>query len=1058
MANDKAASTPWREFTLPQIVDNVADEQPDHVYGSWPVDQSSYRVGVRNITYIQLANIVNGLAWWLVKQLGPEKHGEVLAYVGPNDVRFTALVLAAMKTGHRLFLTSPRNSPIAHRKLFASLKCETLITPDPTHPPTQAVLGAVELCRAITIPSIDDLLSTAHAKYTMQTLDRSLLETLFIIHTSGSTGIPKPLSWTQGTAMRHIEASSRDPSGGQDSIDMFFHGNGFCRRCHHFTYGAGLLQHLLYAIPFGNTIRIPAAAAGAIVTAQGVVDALKQTPADVVVMVPSIVAELSQSPELLDYCSNNLQLILYIGGDLPEAVGDRVASKIRLRCWWGASEVGMPQQLTAPELESYEGGWHYVRFHPSAGATFDKISDNLYELVITRDGRLVDTQTTFTINGFEDLTEYRTKDLFEPHPKVPDAWRWRARADDIIVFLNGEKTNPRFEAALIVEPAANSGSLTTAEQAALIERVWPSVDEANRSVPAHARVDKSLILVAAQPLIRAGKGTIQRAANLLQYSDDIDRLYVNADVSVTGAQTIEATDINAVMRLIQDTFRGMEGLTKIDEDTSFFDNGMDSLRALQLVRTLRKTMCVPKLALSTIYQTPTPRELATMILSNSSDSSDDQKVLEQLLTTYRGLVQEMPKLPATLGREEEGPTDVLLTGSTGTLGTSILYTLLNNPSVRHIFCLNRSHDGGKEQQLERFAASNLRTDILNDRVSFIHADLTDPKLGLDEETYAELRGRVKVLIHNAWPVNFNLNILAFRPFLAGLVNLFKFVASAAPRTVRTFFVSSVSAVSGLSTSAPEETVPDESKLLPASLANGYAGSKRLAELLCDAAAEHLRIPISILRIGQVAGSTAQGGAIWNRSEWLPSLVISSLLRLNCLPDSLGPQFSEVDWVPSDLLGAVIAELVLAAPESARGDGAKVFNVRNPKTVSWSSLILIIEKAAAAARSDREVLQVVSPAAWLEALQKIAKTDDNEADAGLISLVDRNPAVKLDGFYRESLWPSLPKNAPPQLPMDVTRAVDASNTLRNMSPVSSGWMAKWVEEWLKDIDSITTKPL
>lgn len=799
-------------------------------------------------------------------------------------------------------------------------------------------------------------------------------------------------------------------------------------------------------------------------------------------MVPSIVAELSQSPELLDYCSNNLQLILYIGGDLPEAVGDRVASKIRLRCWWGASEVGMPQQLTAPELESYEGGWHYVRFHPSAGATFDKISDNLYELVITRDGRLVDTQTTFTINGFEDLTEYRTKDLFEPHPKVPDAWRWRARADDIIVFLNGEKTNPvsmeqhivarnpgvvsgaivvgaqRFEAALIVEPAANSGSLTTAEQAALIERVWPSVDEANRSVPAHARVDKSLILVAAQPLIRAGKGTIQRAANLLQYSDDIDRLYVNADVSVTGAQTIEATDINAVMRLIQDTFRGMEGLTKIDEDTSFFDNGMDSLRALQLVRTLRKTMCVPKLALSTIYQTPTPRELATMILSNSSDSSDDQKVLEQLLTTYRGLVQEMPKLPATLGREEEGPTDVLLTGSTGTLGTSILYTLLNNPSVRHIFCLNRSHDGGKEQQLERFAASNLRTDILNDRVSFIHADLTDPKLGLDEETYAELRGRVKVLIHNAWPVNFNLNILAFRPFLAGLVNLFKFVASAAPRTVRTFFVSSVSAVSGLSTSAPEETVPDESKLLPASLANGYAGSKRLAELLCDAAAEHLRIPISILRIGQVAGSTAQGGAIWNRSEWLPSLVISSLLRLNCLPDSLGPQFSEVDWVPSDLLGAVIAELVLAAPESARGDGAKVFNVRNPKTVSWSSLILIIEKAAAAARSDREVLQVVSPAAWLEALQKIAKTDDNEADAGLISLVDRNPAVKLDGFYRESLWPSLPKNAPPQLPMDVTRAVDASNTLRNMSPVSSGWMAKWVEEWLKDIDSITTKPL
>ncbi|KAI0517475.1 putative NRPS-like enzyme [Xylaria bambusicola] len=1075
----RVADARWRRYALPQLIDQVAREDPDSVYASWPVVPNSYSAGVRHITYAQLANIVNGLAGWIVKEIGPGDQSQALAYVGPNDVRFTALIFAGMKTGHRIFLTSPRNSLIAHRKLFSAVGCKTLITSDPATPHVHAILEGVESCRALTIASVDDLLSTTHRVYVMEkALNAPLRDALNIVHTSGSTGIPKPLIWTQETAMRHIEAISRDPPDGQISVDSFMRGKRLLSTLPPF-HGAGLMQHLLYATAFGNIINIPAAT-GPIVTAQGVVDALKQTPADVVIMVPSVVAELSESPDLLEYCAKNIQLILYIGGDLPQAVGDRVASKVRLRCWWGASEIGFPQQVFVPELESSAAGWHYIRFGPIVGARFDLVNDNLYELVICRDEKLVETQTTFTIGGFENFTEYRTKDLFEPHPDVPDAWRWRARADDIIVFLNGEKTNPvsmeqqivtrnpglisgaivvgaqRFEAALIIEPVGTGGSLSTAEQAALIEKVWPSVDEANRSAPAHARIDKSLILVATQPFIRSGKGTIQRAANVVQYTDDVDKLYANADVSAASALTTDATDVNALMRLIQDTLRSMEGVSGTDENTNFFDSGMDSLRALQLVRVLRKAVGSPKLALSTVYQNPTPRQLATAIASNSSDRFD-QKIRDQLLDTYRGLLHEIPKLPGTTSTEEEGPVDVLLTGSTGTLGTSILAALLYNPKIRHIFCLNRAEDGGREAQFKRFAAANLETDTIDCRVKFLHADLTDPKLGLTETTYADLCSRVKIVIHNAWPVNFNLNLLAFRPLLAGLVNLFKFAASAAPRTIRTFFVSSVSAVTGLSTGAPEEIVPDDSKLLPSSLANGYAGSKRLAELLCDSAARHIGIPVAVLRIGQVAGSTAPGGTIWNRSEWLPSLVVSSILRLNCLPDNLGPQFSNVDWVPSDLLGMVISELVLAGADTAHGDGAEVFNVRNPNTVLWNVLIPTIE-GISRERSDKEAMQIVSPETWLEVLQETAETDENEAGAGLMSLVAKNPALKLVDFYRESLWPRHSENAQTQLPMDVTRAVAASDTLHKMPPVSSEWMRKWVKEWLKDIDLVTTSPL
>ncbi|KAI0554221.1 putative NRPS-like enzyme [Xylaria curta] len=1064
----------WRERTLPQIVDDLARDKPNYAYGCWLVNHNSSSASVHTITYAQLCNIVNRLAWWLIEQLGRDRQGEVLTYVGPNDVRFTALVLATIKTGFKLFLTSPRNSPVAHRKLFDTLKCQTLIAPDPSHQPASAILEAVQECRCLAIPSIDHLLQSPCRAYIMEkSLIESRLDTLFIIHTSGSTGIPKPLNWTQETAVRHIEASSRDPPDGLASIDALFHGKRVLSTLPPF-HGAGLVQHLLYAIPFGNITVIPSAA-GAIVTAHGLVDALKKTAAHVAVMVPSIVAEIAQNPELLDYCADNLELILYIGGDLPQAVGDTVASRIPLRCWWGASEVGMPQQLIVPELD--QSGWHYIRFHPCAGATFDKVSGGLYELVISRNDAIIDTQTTFTIGSFGSLTEYRTRDLFEPHPKVPNTWRWRARADDIIVFLNGEKSNPvsmeqyivasnsdvisgaivigaqRFQAALIIDPSA--GDLTTAEQASLIERVWPSVNDANNKAPAHARVEKTLILIAPMPFIRAGKGTIQRAATVAQYTTEIDNLYASADItsSLSGEHHADVTDVDAAVQLIRNAARSITGLSELSHTDNFFDSGMDSLQALQLVRAMRNALSRPNLALSTVYRNPTPLQLGASVLSDETEGSDDQTLSGQLLSTYRGLIQQItrtkpPPLANRFSGEQDGPVDVLLTGSTGTLGTSILHALLGHPRVGHVFCLNRSADGGRATQHDRFAAAQLDTNMLDSRTTFLRADLVDPKLGLDEETYRMLGTRIGLLVHNAWPVNFNLPLLSFRPMLAGLVNLVRFAAIVSLPTCRIAFISSVSVVVGMDSKAPTEAVPDERTSLGAPLTNGYARSKFLAEVLCDSAANQLGLHIAILRIGQVGGSTTRHGSIWNRAEWLPSLVISSARTLNCLPNSLGPHFSEVDWVPSDLLGAVVRDITLANPTGTPGVGAEVFNVRNPRTTSWDSLIPTIQEAVKSKFS--RTMQVVSSTEWLTRLQESERGNHGETvDTSPQELAVNNPAVKLPNFYRYWLWPQDPENSAPQSPMVVSRAVAISATLRDMPSVSPGWMEKWVQEWIYD---------
>lgn len=126
---------------------------------------------------------------------------------------------------------------------------------------------------------------------------------------------------------------------------------------------------MLYAIPFGNIVISPATAA--VANARGVVEALKRSPADVALLVPSIVAELAQSPELLDYCAKHLKRIVYIGGDLPQALGNRVAASVPLSCQYGASEIGIPNQLLRADLAPSD--WHYACFHRISGLCLRKL-------------------------------------------------------------------------------------------------------------------------------------------------------------------------------------------------------------------------------------------------------------------------------------------------------------------------------------------------------------------------------------------------------------------------------------------------------------------------------------------------------------------------------------------------------------------------------------------------------------------------------------------------------------------------------------------------------------
>lgn len=146
----------------------------------------------------------------------------------------------------QLFLTSPRNSPAAHRGLFDALKCKTLVTTDPLPPPARSITEAVNP-RVITLPSVDELLGKIHPHFAFNktfeearwdplwimyvlcadqpasknTLQICRIELTFYRHTSGSTGLPKPLIWTQETGARHHNSTGYPPPEGVTSVDGF---------------------------------------------------------------------------------------------------------------------------------------------------------------------------------------------------------------------------------------------------------------------------------------------------------------------------------------------------------------------------------------------------------------------------------------------------------------------------------------------------------------------------------------------------------------------------------------------------------------------------------------------------------------------------------------------------------------------------------------------------------------------------------------------------------------------------------------------------------------------
>jgi len=267
-----------------------------------------------------------------------------------------------------------------------------------------------------------------------------------------------------------------------------------------------------------------------------------------------------------------------------------------------------------------------------------------------------------------------------------------------------------------------------------------------------------------------------------------------------------------------------------------FSMGCDSLKATRIRNVLSKSVeNGVRLAPDLVYSNPTISSLTLAVLTSISgeieSSSGDShiKAMKAMINKYSS---NWPTRSITLTKRSKSEV-VILTGSTGGLGATLLSQLLQNSSVSHVFAVNRGSSSSSlaDRQAAAFKDRGLDLDLLNSKkLRLVEAKLDQDRLGLDELLYSEIRDSATLIIHNSWRLDFNLSLRSFEEHVKGSRNLID-LALLSPRVnpPKYVFTSSIASVGGFAQTGkrvPEEDFFDE---LEVSVGGGYGESKAVTE-------------------------------------------------------------------------------------------------------------------------------------------------------------------------------------------------------------------------------------
>ena len=962
----------------------------------------------------------------------------MVALLAGSSFEVVVTFFALNRLGYAVLFLSSRLTAPAYARLLSMADCTQIISLDQFEKTVQEIKEERPECRRFSMLQRADWFNRPASlpRFERSNVDlaRESGKMAWILHSSGSTGFPKPIFLTNYQTL----ANFRKSFGMRlFTISPLFHS--------HALMELGRAFYTRATAYLGNH-SLP-------VTYQNLYNALQASKPQQFSAVPYVIKLLAEKPEGIQELAKP-KLVLYGGSSCPDDLGDRlVAEGVNLVANYGATETG---QIMTSFRKPGDNEWQYMRLHrPVADFTLmDEISPGVFECVALDElpsKGPSNSKPPFSAKNPEN--SFRTADLFtrHPDPKRSNYYKYLSRLDDRITLVNGEKVLPipiegrirqeelvrecivfgfqRTVPGAIIFRAADKVPHLTDEE--FLDAIWPAVESANSRAETFSRIPRDLVVVKGGDVMypRTDKGTFIRAQVYQQFEEDIKQAYAGFEGNGQKKGSLALSVPELEEWLLARFERDLE-VPLASAETDIFSAGVDSLQTTRIWRYIVRDLDLgdqgDKLSQNIVFEKGTVRALAKhlyqMRTHEEFEAEDELKVMREMIEKYSHFTHHYPIL-----KKQPESEVVLVTGATGNLGAFIVADLLKRSNVSEVWALVRAPGQvAAGSRLSKALAD--RNIVLGDheaaKLHAVPSDLSQQNIGLEDFVLEHLLSSLTSVIHSAWAVNFNLGVRSFeQQHIGGTYNLINLcLRSRLPVPARFFFCSSVSA--GSNTPKPasiaEATIEDLSQTM------GYGRSKLVTEHITRNAMRDAGLHSRVLRIGQLGGDTVT--AHWNETEAV-ALMFRSALTTGALP-ALDERPS---WLPVDQCAQAIIDIALDV-SNASSEVDLVYHLVNPETFSWKNDLLPALKKQSALPD----FEIVSPVDWLHRLET------SEQDP------EKNPSIKLIDFWKSKYGGDTSQQSEDGgLVFETKRTVQDSPSLALVKdPVSVGLVQRYIETWMK----------
>ena len=211
----------------------------------------------------------------------------------------------------------------------------------------------------------------------------------------------------------------------------------------------------------------------------------------------------------------------------------------------------------------------------------------------------------------------------------------------------------------------------------------------------------------------------------------------------------------------------------------------------------------------------------------------------------------------------------------------------------------------------------------------------------------------------------------------------------------------------------------------------------------------LNIPIHLLRVGQLTGSSRTGH--WNIDEMFPIIFATSAHHsMRALP--VFPSEKRVDWIPVDIAASTIGEIILSQASQGKHSGEtnrenekkykqqeeaiyEVHNIVNPHSILWEQLLAMLQSSTLSSQTATQKLELIPLKTWVSRLTALAERGTDTKDV---------PGLRLLGFF-EDMVPSSSSGEETKI-FETAKSEKLSEALRGCEAVNGEWVERWIGRW------------